>query len=300
MKKWKRKTWFDDLDFSVVVVSEAFMGLGSCQPWWKWPDHRHSPFLKKCFGSFKLDIDNWGWAERHYHLVLMNVVCLYFKGKAFRKRLEILAQKIKVQYSFSIPDTYMLQVTLETLFYQLHIFFKLQHYGIMLYFRVYLGFCSRVVFVLFLCTCFLSCPIYKDNILLIEKSDALILELRWIGSLCYGENTCYQNLNDFYYFLLNWQKGIMFHQHNMAKNWPGYSGRLCIFKDNKKVCFLLLCIQSISSLGPCRLQILKSNQIKNRMNECFSKHLILRHLITNILMNHYNEIIIVYISEGLI
>lgn len=223
----------------------------------------------------------------------MNVVCLHFKGKAFRKRLEILAQKIKVQYSFSIPDTYMLQVTLETLFYQLHIFFKLQHYGIMLYFRVYLGFCSRVF-------CLFFCPIYKDNILLIEKSDALILELRWIGSLCYGENTCYQNLNDFYYFLLNWRKDIMFHQQNMAKNWPGYFGRLCIFKDNKKVCFLLLCIQSISSPGPCRLQILKSNQIKNQMNECFLKHLIFRHLITNILMNYYNQIIIVYISEGLI
>lgn len=193
----------------------------------------------------------------------MNVVCLYFKGKAFRKRLEILAQKIKVQYSFSIPDTYMLQVTLETLFHQLHIFFRLQHYGIMLYFRVYLGFCSWIFFFVYL---FSFRPIYKENILLREKSDALILEIRWIGSLCYGENTCYQNLNDFYYFLLNWQKDIM-SQHNMAKNWPGYSGRLYIFKDNKKVCFLLLCIQSISSPGRCRLQILKSNQIKNWMNE---------------------------------
>lgn len=86
-------------------------------------------FSQKCFGSFKLDIDNWNWAERHEHLVLMNMICLYFNRKAFRKGLEIPAQKVKVQYNFSIPDLACYKWPWRLYSSKFHIFFRLCHYA---------------------------------------------------------------------------------------------------------------------------------------------------------------------------
>lgn len=121
-------------------------------------------------------------------------------------------------------------------------------------FRVYLGF---VLGFFFLYTCFLFCPIYKENILL-EKSDALILEIRWISSLCHGENTCCKI----------WMISTISYWTDRKISCPSTIWQEIdqvtlvdyTFLGNKKVCFLLLCIQIYLAQGVAHCRSL--NQIK--------------------------------------
>lgn len=170
------------------------------------------------------------------------------------KDWKFLLRKSKSNTVFNTWYLY-LQVTLETLFYQLHIFFRLQHYGITLYFRVYLGFCSWVFFVYL----FLFCLYTKENILLRKI---------W----------CSHSRNKMNWFSVPWGKYLLLKIWMISTIsywtdrkiscpstiWQGIDqvtpGRLYIFKDNKKVYFLLLCIQNISSPGVAHCRSL--NQIK--------------------------------------